>query len=308
MTKPVCDGGTLQGRRLAGDRRDECCGFGRLRVSKGATRRSGRPENPWARAFLQARQRGVGRWAPNPRPVRSGQVNAAYTSDDHAFRENDPYARAKYHLTLRWISPHIASGQTLYNIGVGGGYFNHLAAARGLRVIGCEPDPVAYAAAARTAPDGVELINCGLERFAQDREPAQFVVMHDVLEHVADDAAAAYALRSLVAPGGRAVLSVPALMSLFGLHDEALGHYRRYTARTLRRVLEPNFVIRRLRWYGMASIPIAYYYSRLRRVPYPMGATSNSPLGTVYAKVCALESHIPEPLGTSLIAEMEARG
>jgi SAM-dependent methyltransferase len=197
-------------------------------------------------------------------------------------------------------------GSLLYNVGVGSGYFNHLAASRGLSVIGCEPDPDACTAARETAPVGCEILNVGLEAFAQGRLPAAFVVMHDVLEHIDDDASAVQSLRRLVADDGVVVVSVPALNSLYGRHDEELGHYRRYTTKSLLRVLSPHFHVRRLQWYGMASIPIAFYFSRWKRQPYPVGATK-SLVGNAYAAVCAIESRIPEPIGTSLIVELTPR-
>ncbi len=238
--------------------------------------------------------------------MRSATPDRGYTSVDHSFRENDPYARAKYELTLRWLDPFMHAGDVLYNIGVGSGYFNHLAASRGLSVVGCEPDVAAFEAARASAPPGAELLNCTLEAFAHERTPAKLVVMHDVLEHIEDDAAAVATLRRVVASDGRVVLSVPALQTVFGLHDEQLGHFRRYTASSLRRVLEPAFVIRRLQWYGFASIPIALYFSRWKRISYPMGA-STSLAGTVYGAICAAESRLPMPIGTSLVVELTPR-
>jgi 2-polyprenyl-3-methyl-5-hydroxy-6-metoxy-1,4-benzoquinol methylase len=239
--------------------------------------------------------------------MRSG-LNASYTKKDHVFRSEDPYARAKYGLTLRWLGSRLRPGAVLYNIGVGGGYFNQIAAsAQGTRIVGCEPDAAAFAHAQESAPANCELVQSGLEEFAHDREPANIVVMHDVLEHIDDDRGAAQTVRRLLTDDGVAILSVPALMSLYGLHDEELGHFRRYTASSLRAVLEPHFVIERLRWFGMASIPIAWYFSRYRRSPYPAVQTSSA-AGSVYAAVCELESHVPEPIGTSLIVQLRPRG
>ncbi len=238
--------------------------------------------------------------------MHNGAPDAFYTSDDHSFRENDPYARAKYDLTMRWLAPVMKHGVLLYNVGVGGGYFNHLASARSLKIAGCEPDAEVFARALATAPPGVELFNCTLEEFAEDRPPAKFVVMHDVLEHIEDDARAVRALRKLVTADGTIVVSVPALAWLFGLHDEKLGHFRRYDGRTLRAVLEPEFVVQRFQWYGMASIPIALYYSRLARKPYPAGAT-RSLVGQLYGTVCSLESYLPEPIGTSIVVQLKPR-
>jgi SAM-dependent methyltransferase len=202
----------------------------------------------------------------------------------------------------------IVRGDVMYNIGVGSGYFNHLAAARGALVYGCEPDEAVFRTAAASAPTGVTVVHATLEDFAAGRSKAKFIVMHDVLEHIEDDVAAVDHLRSLVDDDGRLIISVPALPSLYGLHDEKLGHFRRYTGSALRRVLERRFTICRFRWYGMASIPIALWFSRLRRIPYPVGdGTSRSFLQKVYGTVCAAESFIAEPIGTSIIVELSPR-
>jgi SAM-dependent methyltransferase len=50
----------------------------------------------------------------------------------------------------------------------------------------------------------------------------------DILEHVEDDVAAMAEIYRVLRPGGILVLSVPAFMSLWGPHDVALHHFRRY--------------------------------------------------------------------------------
>lgn len=65
------------------------------------------------------------------------------------------------------------------------------------------------------------------------------VLLLDVLEHIEDDAAF---LRRLVTtnlvPGGFFLLSVPAIPALYGRHDIALRHFRRYRPSGARRVLK----------------------------------------------------------------------
>ena len=53
--------------------------------------------------------------------------------------------------------------------------------------------------------------------------------MLDVLEHIEDDAGALAAARDALAPGGRLLLTVPAMPCLWSRHDEANCHFRRYT-------------------------------------------------------------------------------
>jgi SAM-dependent methyltransferase len=56
-----------------------------------------------------------------------------------------------------------------------------------------------------------------------------FVVAQDVVEHVRDDAAALAEMFRVCAPGGIALVLVPAFRSLWSSRDLRLGHYRRYT-------------------------------------------------------------------------------
>jgi 2-polyprenyl-3-methyl-5-hydroxy-6-metoxy-1,4-benzoquinol methylase len=232
-------------------------------------------------------------------------ADADYTTQDHAFRDDDDYARAKYDITLRWLGPD--SGRTLGNVGCGNGLFNTMAAGAGFNVAACEPDPVAHANAVAAAPDGVEVRLGGLFDGPFD-QPVDVVVMHDVLEHIADERAALEALSGLLRAGGRVVLSVPALPRLFGYHDELLGHYRRYTKASLRSALEPLFEIRRMRYFGFTFIPVTAWYSRFRRTNYPTSsATGRSLLGRAFSAACRIESRVPTPIGTSLVCELTPR-
>lgn len=60
------------------------------------------------------------------------------------------------------------------------------------------------------------------------------VCMLDVLEHVQADGAALERVLGLLKPGGSLLITVPAYQWLWSAHDEGHGHFRRYTAGTLR--------------------------------------------------------------------------
>jgi SAM-dependent methyltransferase len=59
------------------------------------------------------------------------------------------------------------------------------------------------------------------------------IVLLDVLEHIEEDRPALLALKQGLTPGGQILLTVPALPWLFGAHDVAHHHKRRYTRKTL---------------------------------------------------------------------------
>lgn len=64
------------------------------------------------------------------------------------------------------------------------------------------------------------------------------VTMLDVLEHIADDGGALASIVGRMRSGALFVATVPAMPVLFSGWDVALGHHRRYTARSLRSLVD----------------------------------------------------------------------
>jgi ubiquinone/menaquinone biosynthesis C-methylase UbiE len=78
-----------------------------------------------------------------------------------------------------------------------------------------------------------DLLQCPLPDASVDA-----TVLLNVLEHIRDDRGAVAQLVRILKPGGVAVIEVPAGPHLYDAYDEYLQHERRYTARTLRALLE----------------------------------------------------------------------
>ncbi len=80
--------------------------------------------------------------------------------------------------------------------------------------------------------------------FSNLRESFDTIISLNVIEHIKDDRTAVKNLRSLLKPGGRLVVLVPAYDFLYNRFDYHLGHYRRYRARQLRELVrETGFTI-----------------------------------------------------------------
>jgi len=233
-------------------------------------------------------------------------MNASYKQEDHLFRSADAYAQGKYDITTRWLRPRVQAGQLLLNVGCGGGEYNATARELGLRVIACEPDPAACALAERAAglDVDVDVRCCGLLELVGQVPPADVLVMHDVLEHIADDRAAVSVVRDLLRPGGLAIISVPAYQWLFGRHDVELGHYRRYTRGRLTALFGEAFEVEASRYYGAAMIPVALWFSRIARRPYPVAAASRGVGHAALTAVCQLEARLALPVGTSVLVRI----
>jgi SAM-dependent methyltransferase len=100
-----------------------------------------------------------------------------------------------------------------------------------------EPDAESFAVASRhILPAGGQVLH-GDHTAAPTGQRYDLVCAFEVLEHIADDAGALDDWMALVQPGGHLLLSVPADPEHFGPFDEAVGHYRRYTAEQLGQLL-----------------------------------------------------------------------
>jgi hypothetical protein len=85
------------------------------------------------------------------------------------------------------------------------------------------------------------------------------VVAYNVLEHIEDDVAALRGFRKLLRPDGAVVLIVPAFPSAMSDFDRAIGHYRRYTKRSMRAALsEAGLRAERLHYLNAPGLLVWY--------------------------------------------------
>lgn len=113
-----------------------------------------------------------------------------------------------------------------------------------------------------------------IQTFSGALQPPQpdTAVYINVLEHIKDDRAELRALRSILSPGGRVLIFVPAHQWLMGSMDYQLGHFRRYS-------LEE--IIFKCRAAGF-NVRLAEYFDLIGIVPW-------------WLKYCLLKSEQMEP-------------
>lgn len=145
----------------------------------------------------------------------------------------------------------------------------------------------------------------GVERADWERlatENLDSVILSNVLEHIEDDAEAIRNFRLVLKPGGKIVIFVPALQSLYGSMDEAVGHFRRYDKTRLHRVLSENgFAVETLDWMNLVGIPGWLMNSVImkRRTMPPLQLRM---FDLVAPAIAAVESKVKLPIGLGLFA------
>lgn len=86
----------------------------------------------------------------------------------------------------------------------------------------------------------------------------------DVLEHLPDDVAVLRQFHAALPTGGKLYIKVPALSWLYGLVDEASGHYRRYSRASLRKAVSAaGFRVDKCRYMNLAGVAPYFIKSRI---------------------------------------------
>jgi glycosyltransferase involved in cell wall biosynthesis len=92
--------------------------------------------------------------------------------------------------------------------------------------------------------------------FATISQQYDTVILINLFERIEDEYRALRNVRTALAPGGRAIVLVPQNPRLSGSLDEVLGHQRRYTRETVRRILEAEgFTLERLWDFNRVTTP-----------------------------------------------------
>jgi SAM-dependent methyltransferase len=146
----------------------------------------------------------------------------------------------------------------------------------------------------------------------------ELVAALGVLEHVEDDVSLLREAWRVCQPSGTLLLLTSAFMCLWSGHDEANCHFRRYTAKELRRKSESvGWRVRRLSYANVTLFPLAMAIRLCQRLRsrrrearidiWPMPEPLNGGLVSLLSLEGWLMRWIEFPLGVSMVAVLERR-
>ncbi len=136
----------------------------------------------------------------------------------------------------------------------------------------------------------------------------------DVVEHVENDHVAVREFLRVLRPGGIAIITVPALMTLWSDWDVTLHHFRRYTRPSLLKIIPAGLEVLHINYINVAVLPIVFAVRKWRALKSRLGLKAgrrsedtipppwlNRALGWTFLKL-ACQKPIHFPAGVGLIA------
>jgi SAM-dependent methyltransferase len=202
--------------------------------------------------------------------------------------------------------------RVIWEVGSGNGNVAIPLRKSGIAVIGIEP--------LRSGVEG--LANNGfaaywgtLEDLAFPDASIEAIGIFDVLEHLEQPEIVMTEIRRVLKPGGLLITTVPANQWLFSDFDLSIGHFRRYSRKSLQKLLVQNgFSSNKIQYIFLALILPALI---LRTIPYKLGRRKNFQ-SEIYANsgldklmrilkpllkaILMVERKLPLPIGLSLIS------
>jgi ubiquinone/menaquinone biosynthesis C-methylase UbiE len=154
----------------------------------------------------------------------------------------------------------------IWEVGAGNGNAAIPLKKAGIGAIGIEP---LSTGAESLVHNGIIAYEGTLEDLAFPDSCIDAIGIFDVLEHLEHPETVLTEIRRVLKPGGLLIVSVPANQWLFSDFDLSIGHFRRYSRNSLRKLLEKNgFVSNKIKYLFLSFVPPAFF---LRALPYKFG-------------------------------------
>jgi SAM-dependent methyltransferase len=142
-----------------------------------------------------------------------------------------------------------------------------------------------------------------LDVFAPPQGDHSAMVAMNVLEHIEDHVGALRSAHSLLRPGGAVIMFVPAFQFAMSEFDRAIGHYRRYTVRSLSDVYEAaGLRVETIHYINAPGLLAWFTGMRLMGMTPKYGPTVKLWDAAVVPVARSVESLVRPPFGQSVFA------
>ena len=164
-------------------------------------------------------------------------TTASLSASDYTLQDQRLMREAQNYFAWQGRLARAVIGRRVVEVGCGVGNFTAMLLDRDV-VIAVDKEPDCIAQLKERYPNSPnfqafvgDVCDADFSRLA--RYSLDSCVCLNVLEHISDDRRALERMASVLAPGGVIALMVPAFSGLYGPIDSRLGHFRRYSRRSL---------------------------------------------------------------------------
>jgi len=222
-----------------------------------------------------------------------GENLHSHAEDLERIEECDFWSKTKVKLILGMIE-----GKTILDVGCGSGLLSKALLDKGYNVMVIDCDKKAIDIAQKK---GIKGYVADISNWKTNQK-FDCIILGDVLEHIDDDQSTLRNVYTMLKPNGCLVINVPSYQFLFGKHDIALGHKRRYSNKELKNKLKiSGFKIEKIRHWNLLAIPITIL-TKVSNKDYPHEKISNiKPLSKLIENMLLLESKVNYFFGISIL-------
>lgn len=130
-----------------------------------------------------------------------------------------------------------------------------------------------------------------------------YVLCFDVLEHIKNDRQALMNINGIIknTGGGFLFLRVPALQAICGENDKAIGHYRRYSRGSFKKLLEEcSFEIEAIKYQNIIGIAPWYFVGKILKRSLAASSSEGKFFNLLVPMLKFAEALLSPPLGLSI--------
>lgn len=202
--------------------------------------------------------------------------NYSYDEQGHnncfAVEENSFWFSHRNDVILSVMNNYLQQENPILDVGGGNGFVSKFLSEQGYQSILIEPNIQGVMNAQRR---GVEQLICGTVSPKNiKKQSLDSIGLFDVIEHIEEDFEFISLLYSLLKNNGKIVITVPAFNSLWSYHDVQAGHFRRYTKKTISKLLtKANFKLEYVSYFFSILVAPNFIF---RTIPTKLGLSNSS--------------------------------
>jgi len=202
----------------------------------------------------------------------------------------------------------------ILDLGCGSAVFSCLLAERGHKIFAIDPSQKMIDLAQKRKKikkidnKSLEIVKMGTKDLNKIKQKFDVILILDVLEHIKNDWEVLLGLKKILKKRGILIITVPAHPTLYGERDKEMGHFRRYSKKMLKRLIQnTGYKLKKMRYWNLLGFIVYYYNEKIthkrinEKIRYQEDKKSKI-IKKIILRLLNAEKNINTPYGLTLLA------